>query len=218
MLTQRSKLPERRPRTSAAPGARRVGRDFNLNAVIGAYLFDPAPLALPLRRHILFLFPNEKPKTTRYARDAKPGGQTCLLHRVASRRVQPLGRRQLNHRQPPAERHRLAGGAKGSVAPFGENLNGSVTVPAPLRLIRPSAIRRRHIKLTRCRSFSFANNVSEISAAVRPGWRPTSASSATETVRLSAFFRHDTRVSPSDICGLTGCLHFMVAGSTASGV
>jgi hypothetical protein len=38
MLTQRSKLPERRPRTSAAPGARRVGRDFNLNAVIGAYL------------------------------------------------------------------------------------------------------------------------------------------------------------------------------------
>jgi hypothetical protein len=38
MLTQRSKLPERPRRTSEALGARKVGRDLNLNAMIGAHL------------------------------------------------------------------------------------------------------------------------------------------------------------------------------------
>jgi hypothetical protein len=53
-------------------------------------------------------------------------------------------------------------------ARFGEYANGSAIVPAPHRLRRPSAIRRRHTKSTRSHSHTAKSNW-EICAVVRPG-------------------------------------------------
>jgi hypothetical protein len=85
------------------------------------------------------------------------------------------------------------------VARFGEYLNGPMIVPVPVRLRRPSAIIRRHIKVTRSASYALSKSVWEICTAVRPGWRATTVSIASDNVtkfpRVS--LRHDIGEPPS---------------------
>jgi hypothetical protein len=101
-------------------------------------------------------------------------------------------------RPPPLLYFAVTGRGLDRIARFGAYANGLAIVPQPQRLMRPSAIKRRHVKSIRSDLFSVAKSVFEISAAVTPGWCAMRVSIAsaivTKSPRLS--FRHDTGVSP----------------------
>jgi hypothetical protein len=101
-------------------------------------------------------------------------------------------------RPPPLLYFAVTGRGLDRIARFGAYANGLAIVPQPQRLMRPSAIKRRHVKSIRSDLYSVAKSVFEISAAVTPGWCAMRVSIAsaivTKSPRLS--FRHDTGVSP----------------------